>query len=315
MSQNRVSQLLGTSYPLIQGGMAWVANATLAAAVSNGGGLGLIAAGSMNGELLRQEIHKAKALTARPFGVNIMLMNPAADELAQVVIEEQVQVVTTGAGSPGKYMDAWKKAGIIIVPVIPSVAYAKRMEGMGADALVAEGTEAGGHIGELTTMVLIPQVVDAVKIPVIAAGGIADGRGVAAAFMLGAEGVQIGTRFLACTECTIHDQYKQMVLKARDIDTTVTGRSGGHPVRVLKNKLTRSLLDMEKKGATFEEMESITIGSLRKAVQEGNLEEGSFMAGQSAGLVNTIDPAATIIRVLFEQAADRLTAIRPEVLR
>jgi len=212
-------------------------------------------------------------------------------------------------------MEAWKNAGIKIVPVIPSVAYAKRMESMGADALVAEGTEAGGHIGELTTMVLIPQVVDAVKIPVIAAGGIADGRGVAAAFMLGAEGVQVGTRFLACTECTIHDQYKQMVLKARDIDTTVTGRSGGHPVRVLKNKLARNLLELEKKGATFEEMESITIGSLRKAVQEGNLDEGSFMAGQSAGLVNAIEPAATIIRILFEQAADRLAVIRPEGLR
>ena len=315
MSENRVCKLLGTEYPLIQGGMAWVANADLAAAVSNGGGLGLIAAGSMNGELLRTEIRRAKSMTDKPFGVNIMLMNPAVDELAQVVIEEQVQVVTTGAGSPGKYMEAWKQAGIKIVPVIPSVAYAKRMESMGADALVAEGTEAGGHIGELTTMVLIPQVVDAVKIPVIAAGGIADGRGVAAAFMLGAEGVQVGTRFLACTECTIHDQYKQMVLKARDIDTTVTGRSGGHPVRVLKNKLSRNLLELEKKGATFEEMESITIGSLRKAVQEGNLEEGSFMAGQSAGLVNTIEPAATIIRILFEQAADRLAVIRPEGLR
>ena len=315
MSENRVCKLLGTEYPLIQGGMAWVANADLAAAVSNGGGLGLIAAGSMNGDLLRKEIRRAQSMTNKPFGVNIMLMNPAVDELAQVVIEERVQVVTTGAGSPGKYMEAWKRAGIKIVPVIPSVAYAKRMESMGADALVAEGTEAGGHIGELTTMVLIPQVVDAVKIPVIAAGGIADGRGVAAAFMLGAEGVQVGTRFLACTECTIHDQYKQMVLKARDIDTTVTGRSGGHPVRVLKNKLSRNLLELEKKGATFEEMESITIGSLRKAVQEGNLEEGSFMAGQSAGLVNTIEPAATIIRILFEQAADRLAAIRPEGLR
>ena len=315
MSENRVCKLLGTEYPLIQGGMAWVANADLAAAVSNGGGLGLIAAGSMNGDLLRKEIRRAQSMTNKPFGVNIMLMNPAVDELAQVVIEERVQVVTTGAGSPGKYMEAWKRAGIKIVPVIPSVAYAKRMESMGADALVAEGTEAGGHIGELTTMVLIPQVVDAVKIPVIAAGGIADGRGVAAAFMLGAEGVQVGTRFLACTECTIHDQYKQMVLKARDIDTTVTGRSGGHPVRVLKNKLSRNLLELEKKGATFEEMESITIGSLRKAVQEGNLEEGSFMAGQSAGLVNTIEPAATIIRILFEQAADRLAAIRPVGLR
>jgi enoyl-[acyl-carrier protein] reductase II len=314
MKQNRVCQLLGTSYPLIQGGMAWVADATLAAAVSDGGGLGLIAAGSMTGELLRIEIRKAKGLTNQLFGVNIMLMNPAVDDLARVVIEEGVGVVTTGAGSPGKYMDAWKNAGIKVIPVIPSVAYAKRMEKMGADALVAEGTEAGGHIGDLTTMVLIPQIVDAVSIPVIAAGGIADGRGVAAAFMLGAEGIQIGTRFLACTECMIHEQYKQMILKARDIDTTVTGRSGGHPVRVLKNKLARSLLEMEKKGATFEEMEMITIGSLRRAVQEGNLDEGSFMAGQSAGLVNSIDPAAHIIRQLFTEAAERLTAIRPEAL-
>ncbi len=315
MSENRVCQLLNIEYPLIQGGMAWVANAELAAAVSNGGGLGLIAAGSMDGERLRQEIRKAKGMTDKPFGVNIMLMNPVSDDLAKVVIEEQVPVVTTGAGSPGKYMEAWKKAGIRIVPVIPSVAYAKRMESLGADAIVAEGTEAGGHIGELTTMVLIPQIVDAVSIPVIAAGGMADGRGVAAAFMLGAEGVQVGTRFLASTECTIHDHYKQMVLKARDIDTTVTGRSGGHPVRVLKNKLTRHLQELEKRGATFEEMESITIGSLRKAVLDGNLEEGSFMAGQSAGLVSSIEPAAVIIRILFEQASDRMNQIRPEVLR
>lgn len=315
MSQNRICQLLKTEYPLIQGGMAWVANASLAAAVSNGGGLGLVAAGSMNGELLRAEIRKTRALTGKPFGVNIMLMNPAVDELAKVVIEERVDVVTTGAGSPGKYIEDWKNAGIVVIPVIPSVAYAKRMESMGADALVAEGTEAGGHIGELTTMVLVPQVTEAVKIPVIAAGGIADGRGVAAAFMLGAQGVQVGTRFLCCDECTIHDQYKQMVLKARDIDTTVTGRSGGHPVRVLKNKLTRSLLELEKKGATFEEMESITIGSLRRAVQEGNIDEGSFMAGQSAGMVRSIQPAAEIIREMFAEAEARLLAVRPEALR
>ncbi len=315
MSQNRICQLLKTEYPLIQGGMAWVANASLAAAVSNGGGLGLVAAGSMNGELLRAEIRKTRALTDKPFGVNIMLMNPAVDELAKVVIEERVDVVTTGAGSPGKYIEDWKKAGIVVIPVIPSVAYAKRMESMGADALVAEGTEAGGHIGELTTMVLVPQVTEAVKIPVIAAGGIADGRGVAAAFMLGAQGVQVGTRFLCCEECTIHEQYKQMVLKARDIDTTVTGRSGGHPVRVLKNKLTRSLLELEKKGATFEEMESITVGSLRRAVQDGNIDEGSFMAGQSAGMVRSIQPAAEIIRQMFAEAEARLLAVRPEALR
>lgn len=295
--------------------MAWVANATLAAAVSNGGGLGLVGAGSMTAELLRAEIRKTKAMTDKPFGVNIMLMNPAVDELAQVVIDEGVNVVTTGAGSPGKYIAAWKEAGIVVIPVIPSVAYAKRMEKLGADALVAEGTEAGGHIGELTTMVLIPQIADAVSIPVIAAGGVADGRGVAAAFMLGAEGVQLGTRFLACEECCIHDQYKQLVVKARDIDTIVTGRSGGHPVRVLKNKLARNLIELEKQGATFEEMENITVGSLRKAVQEGCLEEGSFMAGQSAGLVQTIQPAAEIIRGLFAEAANLLQAKGPEVLK
>ncbi len=315
MSNNRVCQLLKTEYPLIQGGMAWVANATLAAAVSNGGGLGLVGAGSMTAELLRAEIRKTQALTDKPFGVNIMLMNPAVDELAQVVIDEGVQVVTTGAGSPGKYIAAWKEAGIVVIPVIPSVAYAKRMEKLGADALVVEGTEAGGHIGELTTMVLIPQIADAVSIPVIAAGGVADGRGVAAAFMLGAEGVQLGTRFLACEECCIHDQYKQLVVKARDIDTIVTGRSGGHPVRVLKNKLARNLIELEKQGATFEEMENITVGSLRKAVQEGCLEEGSFMAGQSAGLVQSVQPAAEIIRGLFAEAADLLQAKGPEVLK
>lgn len=315
MSSNRICQLLKTEYPLIQGGMAWVANATLAAAVSNGGGLGLVGAGSMTAELLRGEIRKTQALTDKPFGVNIMLMNPAVDELAQVVIDEGVQVVTTGAGSPGKYIAAWKEAGIVVIPVIPSVAYAKRMEKLGADALVAEGTEAGGHIGELTTMVLIPQIADAVSIPVIAAGGVADGRGVAAAFMLGAEGVQLGTRFLACEECCIHDQYKQLVVKARDIDTIVTGRSGGHPVRVLKNKLARNLIELEKQGATFEEMENITVGSLRKAVQEGCLEEGSFMAGQSAGLVQSVQPAAEIIRGLFAEAADLLQAKGPEVLK
>jgi len=315
MSPNRICQLLKIEYPLIQGGMAWVANASLAAAVSNGGGLGLVAAGSMNGELLRTEIRRTRVLTDKPFGVNIMLMNPASDELAQVVIEEGVAVVTTGAGSPGKYMEDWKKAGIVVIPVIPSVAYAKRMEGLGADALVAEGTEAGGHIGELTTMVLVPQVAEAVKIPVIAAGGIADGRGVAAAFMLGAQGVQVGTRFLACDECTIHDQYKQMVVKARDIDTTVAGSSGGHPVRVLKNKLARNLLELEKKGTTFEEMEHITIGSLRRAVQDGNLDEGSFMAGQSAGLVRSIQPVAEIIRELFAEAEVRMLTVRPEVMR
>jgi enoyl-[acyl-carrier protein] reductase II len=310
--ENRVTTLLGIQYPLIQGGMAWVADCHLAAAVSNAGGLGLIAGGSMPGELLREQIRRTREMTDRPFGVNIMLMSPFAEELAQVVLEEHVPVVTTGAGSHGKFIDKWKEAGIRVVPVVASVAYAKRMESLGADAVVAEGTEAGGHIGETTTMVLVPQITDAVSIPVIAAGGIADGRGVAAAFMLGAEGIQLGTRFLACTECAIHENYKQLVVKARDIDTRVTGRSGGHPVRALKTRLTRSLIEMEGRGATFEEIEAATVGSLRKAVLEGNLVEGTFMAGQSAGLVDCVMSAEEIIRTLFEQAAHTLTAVRGE---
>lgn len=308
MNNNRICKLLKTKYPLIQGGMAWVADASLAAAVSNGGGLGLIAGGSMPPDLLRDQIRKARELTDKPFGVNIMLMSPFAADLAQVVIEEKVDVVTTGAGSPGKFIDGWKDAGIVVIPVVASVAYAKRMENLGADAVVAEGTEAGGHIGDLTTMVLVPQIVDAVSIPVIAAGGIADGRGVSAAMMLGAEGVQVGTRFLVSDECNIHEYYKQLVLKARDIDTQVTGRSGGHPVRTLKNKLSRKLLELEKNGATFEELEAITVGSLRKAVLDGDKDEGSFMAGQSAGLVHSCQPAAEIIEELFDQAAKLLSS-------
>ncbi len=299
--KTRVTDILGTKYPIIQGGMAWVADAYLAAAVSNGGGLGLIAAGSMNGELLRKEIRLAKSLTDKPFGVNIMLMNPASPELAQVVIEENVAVVTTGAGSPGKFVEGWKTAGIKVIPVVASTGLAKRMESLGVDAVVAEGTEAGGHIGEITTMALTPQVVDAVKIPVIAAGGIADGRGIAAVSMLGACGVQVGTRFLAAEECTIHQNYKELVIKCRDIDSRVTGRSGGHPVRCIKNPLVSELLELEKKGATFEEMEAITIGSLRKAVKDGDLKEGSFMAGQVAGMVTRIQPAAEIIAEMFAE--------------
>lgn len=306
MPRQSICKLLGIDYPIIQGGMAWVADAYLAAAVSNAGGLGLIAAGSMPPEALRQEIARARQLTDRPFGVNIMLMSPCAAELAEVVREEKVAVVTTGAGSPGKFIQGWKAAGIKVIPVIASVAYAKRMQNLGADAIVAEGTEAGGHIGELTTMALVPQVADAVSIPVIAAGGVADGRGIAAAFMLGASGVQVGTRFLVCEECTIHRNYKQMVIKARDIDTLVTGRKGGHPVRTLKNKLARQLIKLEKQGATFEQIEEITVGSLRKAVKEGSLEEGSFMAGQAAGLVKRSQPAADIIREMFIEAADLL---------
>lgn len=296
-----LTEILGIKYPIIQGGMAWVADANLAAAVSEAGGLGLIAAGSMDKELLRAEIRKAKAMTGKPFGVNIMLMNPHTPDLAQVVIEEEVAVVTTGAGSPGKYVESWKSAGIKVVPVVASTGLAKRMEGLGADVIVAEGTEAGGHIGELTTMTLIPQVVDSVSIPVIAAGGIADGRGIAAVSMLGASGVQVGTRFLASCECTIHQNYKELVVKSRDIDSRVTGRSGGHPVRCIKNALTLELEKMEKSGATFEEMEAVTIGSLRKAVKDGDLKEGSFMAGQIAGLVKEIMPVKNIIEEMFAE--------------
>jgi len=297
----KLTKILGTKYPLIQGGMAWVADAYLAAAVSNGGGLGLIAAGGMNEDLLRKEISLTKTLTDKPFGVNIMLMNPCAAGLAEVLIEEGVAVVTTGAGSPGKFMENWKKAGIVVIPVVASTGLAKRMESLGADAVVAEGCEAGGHIGEITTMALVPQVVDSVSIPVIAAGGIADGRGIAAAAMLGASGVQIGTRFLLAEECNIHPNYKELVIKTRDIDSRVTGRSGGHPVRCIKNPLVMELLELEKKGATFEEMEAITVGSLRKAVKDGNVKEGSFMAGQIAGMVNKIEPAASIIEEMFAE--------------
>ncbi len=297
----RVTDILGTKYPLIQGGMAWVADARLAAAVSNGGGLGLVAAGSMDAELLRKEIRLAQSLTDKPFGVNIMLMNPHAPDLAKVVIEEKVSVVTTGAGSPGKYVEAWKAAGVKVIPVIASTGLAKRMESLGVDAVVAEGCEAGGHIGELTTMALVPQVVDSVSIPVIAAGGIADGRGIAAVSMLGASGIQVGTRFLASEECTIHQNYKDLVVKARDIDSRVTGRSGGHPVRCIKNPLVAELLELEKKGASFEEMEAITVGSLRKAVKDGDLREGSFMAGQIAGMVGEILPVTVIIEKMFAE--------------
>ena len=302
MPKTDLCDLLQTDYPLIQGGMAWVANACLASAVSNAGGLGLVAAGSMNADLLRREIRLAREQTDRPFGVNIMLMNPDVDALAAVVLEERVSVVTTGAGSPGKFIQAWKDAGIRVVPVVASVAYAKRMEKLGADAVSAEGTEAGGHIGELTTMVLVPQVADAVSITVVADSLIKEGRGVAAALIMGESGVQVGTRILACDECCIHENYNQLVIKARDIDTLVTGRSGGHPVRTLKNKLARHLIELEKQGASFEEMETITVGSLRRAVQDGNLEEGSFMAGQVAGLVNDCQPASQIVAGLFRQA-------------
>lgn len=283
--QTEVTRLLGIEVPVIQGGMAWVAEYHLAAAVSNAGGLGLIGAASAPAEWVRDQIRKAKELTDRPLGVNIMLMSPYADEVAQVVVEEGVKVVTTGAGNPEKYMDMWKKAGVKVIPVVASAALAKRMERCGADAVVAEGCEAGGHIGENTTMCLVPQIVDAVKIPVIAAGGIADGRGMAAAFMLGAKGVQMGTHFIVTDECQVHNAYKERILKAKDIDSRVTGRSTGHPVRALRNDMTKKYLELEKQGASFEELEQLTLGGLRKAVLDGDVKDGSVMAGQIAGLV------------------------------
>ncbi len=283
--QTEVTRLLGIEVPVIQGGMAWVAEYHLAAAVSNAGGLGLIGAASAPAEWVRDQIRKAKELTDRPFGVNIMLMSPYAEEVAQVVVEEGVKVVTTGAGNPEKYMDMWEKAGVKVIPVVASAALAKRMERCGADAVVAEGCEAGGHIGENTTMCLVPQIVDAVKIPVIAAGGIADGRGMAAAFMLGAKGVQMGTHFIVTDECQVHNAYKERILKAKDIDSRVTGRSTGHPVRALRNDMTKKYLELEKQGASFEELEQLTLGGLRKAVLDGDVKDGSVMAGQIAGLV------------------------------
>ncbi|MDD2213748.1 MAG: nitronate monooxygenase [Oscillospiraceae bacterium] len=304
---NRICDLFKTEYPLIQGGMAWAATAELAAAVSNAGGLGLIGSGAMTAELLRPQIRRARQLTDHNFGVNIMLMNPAAAELAQLLIEEHVPVVTTGAGSPGKFLAAWHKAGLIVVPVVASAGQAKRMENLGADAVVCEGQEAGGHIGELSSVVLWNAVAQAVSIPVIGAGGIADGRGIAAAFALGCEGVQLGTRFLASAECWVNQNYKDLVVKARDIDTVVTGRSGGHPVRALKTRLERELLKLEKNGATFEELEAISVGSLRKAVLDGDLNEGSFMAGQSAGLIKDIKPCAEIIPAMFKEASQVLS--------
>lgn len=283
--ETKITKLLGIKYPIIQGGMAWVADYNLAAAVSNAGGLGLIGAGGMDEEMVREQIRKAKALTDKPFGVNIMLMNPRAEQIAKVLVEEGVKVVTTGAGSPEKFMPMWKEAGMIVIPVIASVAYAKRMERCGADAIVVEGTEAGGHIGEATTMSLVPQVVDSVEIPVIAAGGIADGRGFAAAMMLGAEGVQMGTVFLAADETNIHQNYKDFVIKAKDIDSKVTGRSTGHPVRTLRNQMTQKYLKLEVEGATFDELEQLTLGGLKRAVVDGDMVMGSAMAGQIAGLV------------------------------
>lgn len=298
-----ICELLGIEYPIIQGGMAWIADASLASAVSNAGGLGIIACGNADAEWVRSEIRKTKELTNKPFGVNVMLLNPHTDAIMDVICEERVPVVTTGAGNPGKYIPKLKAHGIKVIPVVASVALAIRVERVGADAVIAEGQEGGGHIGEATTMALVPQVANAVKIPVVAAGGIADGRGIAAAYMLGAKGVQVGTRFLVAKECTVHQNYKDMILKANDTDTVPTGRSTGHPVRVLKNKLARTILSLEKQGADVSEIEKIGTGALRAAVKDGDVVNGSVMSGQIAGLVNKEQTAKEIIEEMFEEAA------------
>ena len=298
----RVTEILGTEYPVIQGAMAHIADSSLAAGVSNGGGLGIIAAGGASAQWLKEEIQKTRELTDKPFGVNIMLLAPNVDELMNVVCDEKVQVVTTGAGNPGKYIKRLKENSIKVIPVIASVALAVRVERAGADAVVAEGCEAGGHIGESTTMAMVPQVADALDIPVIAAGGIADGRGLAAAFMLGAEGVQIGTRFLVASECTVADNYKKAIIKAHDTSTVATGRSTGHPVRVIKNKLARKILEMEKRNADVEEINELCTGTLGRAVTDGDVDFGSVMSGQIAGLVSKEQPAAEIIKEIFTEA-------------
>lgn len=299
-----VRNILGTEYPIIQGAMAWIADASLAAGVSNGGGLGIIAAGNAEADWVRNEIRKTRELTDKPFGVNVMLLSPHVDAVMDVICEEKVSHVTTGAGNPGKYMEKLKDAGVKVMPVVANVALATRCARNGADAIIAEGQEAGGHIGETTTMALIPQIVDAVDIPVIAAGGIADGRGLAAAIMLGATGVQVGTRFLVAEECTVSTPYKEMILKAKDSDTVATGRSTGHPVRVLKNRMTREILSMEKKNATEEELNAKLTGALRAAVVDGDVKYGSVMSGQVAGLVTKEQPAKEIIEELFKEAKE-----------
>ena len=306
--RTRLTELLGIEIPIIQGGMAWTATAELAAAVSNAGGFGVIGAGQMPTDVLRTEIRNAKTLTEKPFGVNLMLLTPHIDEIVGMVIEEGVHAVTTGAGNPSKYMAALKAAGIKVLPIAPSVALAKRMESIGADAIIGEGMEAGGHIGDLTTMVLVPQLVDAVSIPVVAAGGIADGRGMAAAFALGAEGVQVGTRFMCAEECTIHPDVKAQVIKAKDRDTVVTGRSTGHPVRVLRNKLSKQIEALDKENKT-EEIEALGSGKLALAMRTGDVQMGSLMAGQIAAMVCEIQPAAEIVAEMMSEAESVLTRL------
>ncbi len=312
--KTRITDLLGIKYPIIQGGMAWVATAELAAAVSNAGGLGLIAAGGAPADIVREQIKKARTLTDKPFGVNVMMMSPFAEDIMNMLVEEKPAVVATGAGNPSKYIPALKEAGIKVIPVVASVAVAMKMERSGADAIVAEGTEAGGHIGELTTMALVPQIVDSVSIPVVAAGGIADSRGTLAAFALGAEGIQVGTRFICSTECIAHNNYKEAVLKAKDRDAVVTGRTSGAPVRALKNKLTKEYDRLEKSGASAEEIEALGVGGLRRAFEEGDVEMGSLMAGQSAAMVKQIEPCESIIRDLFSGIEAKLEKIGKDLL-
>lgn len=308
----KLNELLGIEFPIIQGGMANIATGAFAAAVSNAGALGLVASGGMDAEALRAEIRAAKANTGKPFGVNLMLMSPYANDIAQIILEEGVKVVTTGAGNPGKYIPAWKEKGIKVMPVVAAAVLAKRLERYGVDAIIAEGTESGGHVGEMTTMALVPQVIDAVSVPVVAAGGIADGRQAAAAFALGACGIQVGTCLLASEECPIHPNYKQAVLKAKDSDTVVTGRSIGGPVRILKNKMAREYLALEKRGASLEELEKVTLGGLRRAVLEGDVEMGSVMSGQVAGMLHEIRPVAEIFRDLYESGIARAKATAAE---
>lgn len=302
MIHTELCDLLGIEYPVFQGGMAWIADGKLAAAVSNGGGLGVVAAGNAPADYVRQQIQITKSLTEKPFGVNIMLMSPFADEVAQVAAEERVAVVTTGAGNPSKYMQLWKDAGIKVIPVVASVAMAKLMTRLGASALIAEGGESGGHVGELTTMVLVPLVCDATTLPVLAAGGIADGRGFAAAMMLGACGVQMGTRFLSAEECSIHPTYKEKIVKAGDLATMVTGKRLGHPVRSLRTAFARNYSKAEYSTMPDAELEQLGVGALRKAVQDGNLEEGCFLSGQIAAMVTKVEPAADIVRSVVEEA-------------
>lgn len=311
MFNTRISELLNIKYPILQGGMAWVATHQLAAAVSNAGGLGIIAAGSLPGEIIREEIRKLKELTDKPFGVNIMLMSPYAEDIVGIVCEERVPVVTTGAGNPGKYIPKLKEHDVKVIPVVPTVSLARRVEKFGADAIIIEGTEAGGHIGELTTMSLVPQVADAVDIPIIAAGGIGDGRGFLAALALGAEGIQMGTRFVCSKEADVHINYKEAILKAKDRDALVTGRSTGHPIRVLKNKFSKEFIELENKGTDVYELAKLNVGRLKLAVRSGDVDNGSLMAGQISGLIEEIDTCEDIIQSIVTDASNIIDRLSP----